>query len=79
MVMMTAPPSKEAFTDPTGGLKLKTAAEQRELASAAQTSQATTVLVRNAAKAPVLRRMIRDLWIWHFTGKIPVLWLETNT
>jgi hypothetical protein len=79
MAMVTAPPAKEALTDPDGGLKLKTAAEQQELPNAAQTNRTTTVLGQNGVKAPALRRAIRDLWIWHFTGKVPVLWQETNT
>jgi hypothetical protein len=79
MFMVTAPPANEAVTNPDGGLKLKTAAEQGEWIAAAQAKRRTAVLVQKLAKATMNRQMIRALWIWHFTGKIPVLWLATNT
>lgn len=79
MVMVTAPPAKEALTVPDGGLKLKMAAEQREWIDTAQTSGRAASLVQSVAKAAVLRHGASGSWIWHFTGKIPVLWQETNT
>jgi len=79
MFMVTAPPAKEAVTVPDGGLKLRTAAVQGEWIDAAQARRRTVVLVQKLAKATMNRQMIRALWIRHFTGKVPVLWLATNT